>query len=499
MSTDLAERQTGGAVTSLRRNELGFAEVLFQGLASAAPGLSVTLAVIVGASFAGGALPLALIFALVGMLLVGACIGQMSRRFPSAGGFYTFASRGLHPAAGPLVAWLYLIVWMVFPSTLFLPFGSFVADTFNDWWGWDTTIVWIVFAMICLAIIWRIVYAGARLSTNVGIVLGGIEFLVLGVLSLWLIAEAGGANTLTVFGTEHANAEGFSGSTAIFGGMVFAIFGFVGFENAVPLGEEAKNPHRSVTRVSVLAPLILGLFIIFCTYAAVVYFGPDRFATFPSFNDGNAWIGLAKDVWGDAWYVLLVMLLNSCVASANGATIAATRHLYAMGRNSLLPRQLARVDSERGTPRLALACVMVVSVCVTLAAGLATGTPLEGFAFLGTIEVATAILLYTIVALSCLGYFLRARPEGFNPLLHVVVPVLAIAVMIPALMTSVGVGSGIFEFISPLPYPLDVAGFIAFGWLIAGIVFASYQWSRHPDRARATERVFVDAPEPQPA
>ncbi len=71
--------------TALRRDELGFAEVLFQAPAPAGPGPSVTLAVIVGANFAGGAL----VFALIGILLVTTCVGQMAQRFPSAAGFYT--------------------------------------------------------------------------------------------------------------------------------------------------------------------------------------------------------------------------------------------------------------------------------------------------------------------------------------------------------------------------------------------------------------------------
>jgi amino acid transporter len=50
--------------------------------------------VVVGANFAGGALPFSLLLALGGILLVATCIAQMARRFPTAGGFYTFVSRG---------------------------------------------------------------------------------------------------------------------------------------------------------------------------------------------------------------------------------------------------------------------------------------------------------------------------------------------------------------------------------------------------------------------
>jgi amino acid transporter len=484
--------------TALRRNELGFAEVLFQALASAAPGLSVTLAVVVGANFAGGSLSLALVFALVGILLVATCIGQMAQRFPSAAGFYTYVSRGLHPSMGPMVAWLYLAVWMVFPSTLFLPFGNFVSSTLHDSWGWSETPVWIVCAALCMVLVFSFVYSGARFSTNVGIVLGTTEFLILGVLALTLIAKAGSDNTLSVFGTGHADVEGFAGMSGIFAGMVYAIYGFVGFENVAPLAEEAKNPRRAVMKATVLSPLILGIFIIFCTYAVTVYFGPERFAEFTAFNGGDAWIGVTKDVWHDGWYILWFALLNSCIASANGATNAGTRHMYSMGRINLLPASFARTSEKTGVPVVALAFIAAISLLATYITGnVLDGGPLEAFAFLGTIETITAILLYMLVSLAALVYFLRVRESGYNPLLHTIVPILAIVVMIPALMAALGIGSGIFSFIAPLPSPFNIAAWITVGWLVLGVIYAVWVWTAHPDRARATVHIFIDDPQPE--
>jgi len=486
---------SGSTTAKLKTGQLGFAEVLFQALASAAPGLSVTLAVIVGCSFAGGSLSLSLVFALIGLLLVAACIGQMAARFPSAGGFYTFVANGLHPAVGTMVAWLYLSVWIVFPSTLFLPFGSFIATTLNTDFGWPEQPVWIISALLCIALIYFLVGRGAKLSTNASIVLGLIEFVILGALAVTLIVKAGSNNTLSVFTMHYATIDGFVGMSGIIGGMIYAIYGFVGFENVVPLAEEAREPRRSVLRASLLSPLILGLFIIFCTYAATVYFGPSRFSEFLSYNDGAPWFGITQEVWHMGWYVLLFALLNSAIASANGATNAGIRHLFAMGRIQLLPSAFARTNPTTGTPIFALRTVLIISVILTLVTGLVLdGGPLQAFGFLGTIETCVAILLYALVALSCLVYFLRHRSEeDFNPLLHVVVPILALIVMIPALMAAIGVGSAIFPFIAPLPAPLNIAGYISFVWLIAGIVYAAWVWRTHPDRARQTETVFVDS------
>lgn len=488
LAAEIPVDRAGG---ELRANQLSLVELLFQSLASAAPGLSVTLAVIIGASFAGASLGFSLILALIGIMLVAVCIGQMAKEFPSAGGFYTFVSWGLHPSLGTMVAWLYLIVWIVFPSTLFLPFGNFIASTLQSDFGTPYTSIWIISALVCIAAIYWFVFNGAKVSTNISVALGTIEITILFILSAWFIIKAGSRNTLSVFGTSHATVSGFAGSAGIFGAMVFAIYGFVGFENVVPLAEEARDPRRNVTRATLLSPFILGVFIIFCTYASIVFFGVGRYSSFPSFNNGNSWIGITKQVWHGGWYILLFALLNSCVASANGATNAAVRHIYAMGRIRLLPDQLARVDDRHGTPATALVVLTLVSVAVTIVTGLATGSPLEGFAFLGTIETAVAILLYLLVAVSCLVFFLRHRPPHLNVFLHVIIPIVAIGVMVPALMAAIGVGGGIFSFITPLAYPLDVAGWIAVGWLIVGIVYAAYFWVKHPDRVRATEAVFI--------
>lgn len=50
----------------------------------------------------------------------------------------------------------------------------------------------------------------------------------------------------------------------------------------------------------------------------------------------------------------------------------------------------------------------------------------------------------------------------------------------------------IFPFISPLPTPLSIAGYLALGWLVAGFGYVAWLWRAHPDRVQATERIFVE-------
>jgi amino acid transporter len=91
----------------LARSAIGLREMLFQSITHMAPAAAVAFSIIVGAPFAGGVLPLGVLLALVACLFVASSIGQLAKHLPSAGGFATYTSRGLHPSIGFLVAWLY--------------------------------------------------------------------------------------------------------------------------------------------------------------------------------------------------------------------------------------------------------------------------------------------------------------------------------------------------------------------------------------------------------
>jgi amino acid transporter len=103
MATVGSSQASGG----LARSAIGVREVLFQSITHMAPAAAVAFSIIVGAPLAGGALPLGVLFALVACLFVASSIGQLAKHLPSAGGFATYTSRGLHPAVGFMVAWLY--------------------------------------------------------------------------------------------------------------------------------------------------------------------------------------------------------------------------------------------------------------------------------------------------------------------------------------------------------------------------------------------------------
>jgi amino acid transporter len=474
----------------LAREAIGLREVLFQSITHMAPAAAVAFSIIVGANFAAGALPLSVLFALVGCLLVAISIGQLAKQLPSAGGFYTYAARGLHPAVGFLVGWGYAFVEPLVAPLLYLIFGNVVASTLQAEFGWSYDTWWVVAAVAAAVIVFVFGWFGIRLSTGAGTILGLFEILVFAALAVTLIVQADN-NTLSVFGTGFATAEGFSGLSGVIAGSVYTILAFIGFEAAAPLAEEAKDPRRTVRLAVVYSCLLIGLFYVLTTYAAAVFFGPERFAEFPTSGDGNPWDALARTAWGAGWVLVFLAVANSAIANANASANAATRTWFAMGRIRLLPRALEHVNPRWRSPDVAVVTQLVVGVVVSVWLGLRY-EPLTAFALVGTIVTAVIIAIYMVVNLACLVYYLRERRDQFNPLLHGLVPLLGIAAFVPALLTALGIE--VFDFISALPYPISLVGPVVGIWFALGVIYLVVLAATGRDRLRDTAKVFGDEP-----
>src|SRR5438132_5132538 len=195
------EGATGTASLSLAREAIGLREVFFQSVTHMAPAAAVAFSIIAGAGLAGGALPLAVILALIGCLLVAISIGELAKHLPSAGSFYTYTARGIHPSVGFLVAWGYAVVEPLVAPLLFLIFDHLVATVLHQEFGRRYSQWWWVASLAAAVVVFLLGYFGIQLSARTGTILGLFEIGMFAVLAVWLIAKAGSANTISVFGT----------------------------------------------------------------------------------------------------------------------------------------------------------------------------------------------------------------------------------------------------------------------------------------------------------
>ena len=480
--------------TTLARGAIGLREVLFQSVTSMAPAGAVALSIAAGATYAGGALPLAVLLALVACMLVASSIGQLAKHLPSAGSIYTYPAEAIHPALGFLVGWGYsLVEALIGPITMILC-GYLIGSVCNSEFGWPFTTTWVIFMIVATVLVAALNFRGIKISARAGTILGTFEIGVFLVLAVWLIAKAGSHNTFNVFTLHYATIKGYKGFGGIAAGSIYTILAFVGFEASAPLAEEARDPKRTIQIAVVMSCLVIGLFYVLTTYAGDVFYGPDKYVSFGALGGGSPWIQLARDVWGIGWVVAFFAILNSTFANGNAGTLATTRTWFAMSRIGLLPAPLARLHPRYRSPYVGVVVQLVVTLAIGLPVGLKYG-PTTAFVFLATILTGIMIAIYMIFNLSCILYYLRRRRGEFNWLLHLVIPVLGIAAFIPAWLTALGLGASFLKFVTPLSYPSSEAGLAIGIWYIIGLGVLAYLYSRHPERLPEMKRVFADEPE----
>jgi len=481
--------------SGLASGAIGLREVLFQSVTSMAPAGAVALSIAAGATYAGGALPLAVLLALIACLLVASSIGQLAKHLPSAGSVYTYPAEAIHPALGFLVGWGYALVEALIGPTTMVLVGYLVGSVMHSEFNWPFTTTWVVFMIVATVLIAGLNFRGVQFSARAGTLLGAFEIGVFLVLAVWLIVKAGSANSFSVFSLHYATVKGYSGFSGIAAGSVYTVLAFIGFEASAPLAEEARNPRRTIQVAVVTSCLAIGLFYVLTTYAGDVFFGPGKYVSFGALGGGSPWIQLARDVWGLGWVVAFFAILNSTFANGNAGTLATTRTWFAMARIGLLPRPLARLHSRWNSPYVGV----VVQAVITLAVGLPLAlhfTPTTTFVFLATILTGVMVAIYIVFNLSCICFYLRRARSEFNVALHLVIPVAGIAAFIPAWLTALGIGHSLLRFVSPLAYPSSEAGLAIGIWYVIGLVVLAYLWTRHPERLPEMRRVFAEEPLP---
>ncbi len=486
------ESQTSSSEqATLRRNAIGLPGVLFQSITTMAPASAVAFSLGAAIPFAGGALPLAVLIALVVCALIALNIGAMARYLPSAGGLFTYVGHGLGVQAGWMTGWLFSLAYLLVVPLQLLVLGpvadGFVNQYFHLSFGPNG---WAVWAMIFAVIVFGLTYFGIKISADVGVVLGAIEIGVFILLSAWLIVTAGSGNTAATFNPASSLESGnvLGSWQGILHGMIFTFLAFIGFESSAPLAEEALHPRRTVPRAIVLAAVSIGVFYVFCSYAGVVGWGFGKISTYSS--DPNPWGTMANRVWGEFAFIAIFAILNSALANTNAGVNAATRVLYAMGRSKTLPRPLAHINHRFRTPDIGIIFTMILGVILTLWLGVVYGSTIA-FALIGTVITIPILVVYMAACLAVPFFFLREHRDRFNVVLHIILPAIPIIVLIFPILA---------QFIPAPPPPLNLAGPIVAAWFVIGLIVVAVLSLRSPENLASSAKIYVeDEGSPQPA
>src|SRR5258706_11176439 len=132
------------AQTELKAGALHLPEVLMQSVTTIAPAIAALFFTPAVVGFAGITSPLAYPIAFVITLLLGIVLVQFTKKMPTAGGYYTYISRSIHPRVGWLVAWLFILYSPTVAGIVSLYMGNILRqEILTSWnldWPWFTAV-----------------------------------------------------------------------------------------------------------------------------------------------------------------------------------------------------------------------------------------------------------------------------------------------------------------------------------------------------------------------
>ena len=419
MAVEAGKPSTGSVKTELRENAVGLPGMLMQGIATIGPSFAILASFVFIVSFAGLVTPWAYLFGGILLGLQALSAAQLAKVFPSAGGWYTWIARAFHPRAGFFAGVLFSI-WLPPVATLTMAFlaKTVLEPSIKAEYGVD--VPWWIWVVAGVALVIFFAYQGISISEKALIITGLIEIVIMVALAFTGLASPGPGGFS--FGPLNPGNFGLAGN--LFLGVVFSIFAFSGWESTGPLAEESKNPKRNVPIGLVGSVVILTIYFVFVTWGYLVGIGVSKVGSIPTASAFPV-ATMAQRVWGGAWVLLLFALLNSAIALSIACFNGGTRTWYAMGRSGVLPKMVGKVNPTRKTPVNAISLQVGVQV-LAFACVLIWGAEDVFFSWANAITIGL-VLMYVLCNIGVVRYYLTEGRGQFNPLLHIVVPVIASA------------------------------------------------------------------------
>ncbi len=333
------ERPALSPLRALGRRQLSGIEVFAQSVATTAPAASMVIlpiTMLTNETMLGGLLTIAA--ATIVVSLIAFCVSQFTRRFSSSGGLYSFAVKG-SGSRGALTVGIAMLCKYCASGALTLYFGGQAVRTVLRETGIPTGGVVgavVIHAVIALGIL--------------GCLVRGVRFAAAAILVVELCSLVFITALLLLPESQPVTVEPSGAPNGLLLVALGAMFALAGFESATFFGPEAKRPLVTVTRTVLLTPMICGALFTFAAWAAWSGRGGVLIG---AYQHGSS-TGI------DVWLVVALNLGLSCswLASAMASSNAASRLLYTMGIERVVPDRFARVHQTFRTPYVALCVVL---------------------------------------------------------------------------------------------------------------------------------------------
>jgi APA family basic amino acid/polyamine antiporter len=285
------------------------------------------------AAVAGTGLLIGLVIAAVVAFCNATSSAQLAAAYPTSGGTYAYGRAELGPWWGFVAGWCFVIGKLASCAAMALTFAAYAAPP-----GWERPV-----AIIAVAALVAVNYFGVTRTAQLTRVI-----VVLVLLTLAVVVAAGAAagpipDGWSASGLTEGGVYGILQS----GGLLF--FAFAGYARIATMGEEVKDPRRTIPRAIVLAlSLAIAVYaVVAITVLAVI--GPQATAASAAPLADVA----AASGWG--WTQPVVRI--GAAAASLGALLALIagigRTTLAMAREDDLPRFLSAVHPRWHVPHRA--------------------------------------------------------------------------------------------------------------------------------------------------
>jgi len=415
---------------------LGGLGVLGQSIAGEAPTATPTVNLAVVFLAVGSGSWLVFLIATFAILLVSANIIPFARRSSAAGSLSDYVGITLGPRWRIITGWMLLIAYLTIGIGILASCGGYVISLL-DVFGWKPhqALVVLVVGIIASALAVR----NIRISTGAMLGIEIVSICLVLLLCLAVLVRQGLEVDLSQFTFKGLSVSGMSSA------LLIGILSFAGFETAAALGEEAKDPLRTITKTMLVTPLVTGAFFIFTAYALVLGF--DQYQVPVAGSDAP----VAELATRMSRPGLGVMISFGAAISLFGCTVAslvaASRMAMSLSRLGVLPSFLAKVRTSDSAPHNAVIASVVVVVLTSFLFSIRF-KPMDVFDWFATFGTFGTIGAYLLTSISA-PFFLRARGE-LRPR-NVLFAVLAVLILIYVCIASV--------------YPTPAAPFNVLPWL----------------------------------
>ena len=388
------------------------------------------------ASTAGGitgpAISISFILAAIACGLAALCYAEFASTVPVAGSAYTFSYATFGEFVAWIIGWDLILEFAVAAAVVAKGWSSYLGTVFG--FGGGTTqlggieLDW--GALLIIAFVTAILAWGTKLSAEVSLVITVIKvavvLLVVAVGAFYIKssnytpfippAESGGGS-----GAEQSllslitGAEGSNyGWYGVLAGASIVFFAFIGFDIVATTAEETKDPQRDIPRgilgsLAIVTVLYVAVAVVLTGMVHYTALKGEKANLATAFSEnGVEWAAKVISIGALAGLTTVVIVL----------VLGQTRVLFAMCRDGLLPRAMAKTGPH-GTP---VRITILVGVLVAIAASVFPMGKLEEMVNIGTL-FAFALVSGGVILLR------RSRPDlkrGFRVPLVPLLPIAAI-------------------------------------------------------------------------